>query len=141
MPSIYEFSRTSKMPAKILRHLRDKGLISDPLVKKDFTRLNFLEAIWCDANVVRSMLAQFAKPCRRRLIETADFDSKVERYAYSRYRNQPPRKKLSTKEINEVLQENFGTTLPLDVLQRIRKRAQQSRWREKKRAGDQAQNP
>lgn len=132
MPTIMEFSLTSRIPTKCLYHLRNKGLIHEPLTADDQIALKLLQALWSDITTLRSMLGQFTIVRRRLLFESADFETKAERYAYTRYRNLPQGERLSMEELIKDLEFNFGYAPSLDRLRKIRKKAQQRRWREKR---------
>ena len=76
-------------------------------------------------------------PARISLVRTADLASKWERYAYSRFRNQPQGTKLLMKIVREEIEVTFGFRLSKQQKNRLytlRNRAQVARSREKNRA-------
>lgn len=72
---------------------------------------------------------------RLSFIRTADLPSKWERYAYTRFRNQEPGKKLAMQTVIEEIETTFSFRLNRQQIKRvylIRNRAQVARHREKK---------
>lgn len=131
MPSIMEYSLTSKIPNKCLYRLRDEGLITDPLTKKDLVRLSFLEKIWLNHDLLRAQLNRFTVSRRQRLIDSADFDEKWERYAFARFHSQEPGTTLPIKQLVIEIEDYFRFTPDTNRLKQIRKRARYRRAKNK----------
>lgn len=133
--TISEYARQSQIPQRVLRHLQCEGIIQDPLCREDQLNLQFLEKIWCKKEVLRSQLNRLSMKTRLSFIRTADLPSKWERYAYTRFRNQAPGKKLAMQTVLEEIETTFCFRLNSQLRKRlylIRNRAQVARHREKK---------
>lgn len=129
-----EYARQSRIPAKVLHYLKRQGFIADPLDDQDLLGLALLERVWGKREVLRPQLAKLSRSDRQRFLETADLPSKWERYAYSRFRNQAPGKKLPMRVVIEEIEITFGFRPEPDAITRLhraRNRAQVARHREK----------
>jgi len=134
--TIAEYATTSQIPLRILRLLCCKGIIQDPLHREDLLGLQLLEKVWGQKEVLRSQLSRLSMKARLSFIRTADLPSKWERYAYSRFRNQEPGKKLPMQAVIEEIETTFWFQLSNRQIKRlylIRNRAQVARYREKNR--------
>ena len=132
--TITEYAAESLIPKRILRYLHREGIIQDPLRPEDRIGLQFLEKIWGRKEVLRAQLTKLSMKARLSFIKTADFSSKWERYAYSRFRNQEPGKKLAMQSVIEEIETTFFFRLnkqQINRLYKIRNRAQVARHREK----------
>jgi hypothetical protein len=132
--SIADYARRSKIPARVLWYLKEKGFIHDPLSSEDRAGLSLLEKTWCLREVLRPQLARFSVADRKRFIRTADLPTKWERYAYSRFRNHEAGKTLPMSTVIEEVEVTFGFKLlesGIEKLYRARNRAQVDRHREK----------
>ncbi|MCK9294329.1 MAG: hypothetical protein M0P70_04545 [Desulfobulbaceae bacterium] len=137
--TITEFAKNSSIPKKVLRYLNRAGIIQDPLRPEDRTGLQFLEKIWGRKEVLRPQLTKLSMKARLSFIRTADLPTKWERYAYSRFRNQEPGKKLAMQSVIEEIETTFFFRLnkqQITRLYKIRNRAQVARHREKNPAVD-----
>ncbi len=135
--SINEFAVESIIPKRVLRYLHREGIVSEPLGHEDQVGLRFLEKVWGVKEVLRPQLSKLSMPARISLVRTADLASKWERYAYSRFRNQPQGTKLLMKIVREEIEVTFGFRLSKQQKNRLytlRNRAQVARSREKNRA-------
>ena len=129
-----EFAKDSSIPKKVLRYLSRAGIIQEPLCAEDRIGLQFLEKIWGRKEVLRAQLTKLSMKDRLSFIRTADFASKWERYAYSRFRNQEPGKKLAMQSVIEEIETTFFFRLnkqQINRLYKIRNRAQVARHRDK----------
>lgn len=136
MNTIREYAAVSSIPRRILLHLNRKGIIQDPLCSEDLIGLQFLEQIWGNREVLRAQLCRLAMKTRLSLIRTAAISTKWERYAYSRYRNQEPGKKLPLQQVIEEIETTFSFRLDdqhIKRIYRIRNQAQVANYREKSR--------
>jgi len=134
--TIVEYATTSQIPLRILRLLCRKGIIQDPLSREDMLGLQLLEKVWGRKEVLRPQLSRLSMKARLSFIRTADLPSKWERYAYSRFRNQEPGKKLAMQAVIEEIETTFWFRLNNRQRKRlylIRNRAQVARHREKNR--------
>jgi len=132
--TIMEFAKDSIIPKKVLRYLNRAGIIQDPLPPDDHIGLQFLEKIWGRKEVLRAQLTKLSMKARLSFIRTADFSTKWERYAYSRFRNQEPGKKLVMQSVIEEIETTFFFRLnkqQINRLYKIRNRAQVARHRGK----------
>jgi len=133
--SISEFATDSVIPKRVLRYLHREGIILDPLSLENQICLHFLEQVWGSKEVLRPQLTKLSMKARLNFIRTADFPSKWERYAYSRFRNQKQGGKLPMTTVVEEIEVTFGFRLnkkQKQHLQSIRNRAQVARHRQKK---------
>lgn len=132
--TIVEYATTSQIPLRILRLLCRKGIIQEPLNREDLLGLQLMEKVWGRKEVLRSQLSRLSMKARLSFIRTADLPSKWERYAYSRFRNQEPGKKLAMQVVIEEIETTFWFRLNNRQRKRlylIRNRAQVARHREK----------
>jgi hypothetical protein len=131
---ITEYAKNTSIPKRILRYLYREGIINDPLSHENLIGLRFLEKIWGRKEILRAQINRLSLKARLSFLGTADLASKWERYAYSRFRNQVPGKKLSMKTVIEEVQTTFCFQLnktQINRLYKIRNRVQVARHREK----------
>ena len=134
--SISEFATNSVIPRRVLRFLQREGIILDQLSEENLACLHFLEQLWGRKEVVRPQLLKLSMKARLSFVRTVDLASKWERYAYSRYRNQPPGRKLPMRKLVEEIEITFGFRLnkrQKQHLNTIRNRVQVARHRQKNR--------
>ncbi len=132
--TIRQYARSSRIPRYVFYHLRDKGLIQDPLTNDNLIGLELLEKIWGQRELLRPQLAQLSIADRQRFIKTADLPTKWERYAYSRFRNHDAKTNLPMQTVVKEIEDIFGFDLnkiQKQKLYRARNRAQVDRHREK----------
>lgn len=132
--SIADYAKKSKIPGRVLRYLKDKGIICEPLSHDDCIGLALLEKIWCCREVLRPQIARLSMADRQRFIRTADLPSRWERYAYSRFRNHDHGKNLPMRTVIMEIESTFGFRLDeaaIKKLNKARNRAQVDRHREK----------
>ena len=111
-----------------------RKMISNPLTETDLVGLHLLENLWGNRELLRTQLAQFSSKRRRRLTRTADLETKWERYAFSRFHNNPPGNKLPMNKVVSEIELTFGFLLqPQHVrkLYRIRRKVYNQRYRKK----------
>jgi len=135
MTTIAEYAQESVIPKRTLGYLLRKEIIQDPLRNDDLVRLQFLEQVWCDRELLRWQLRRFSLKARTSLIRTADLGTKWERYAYSRFRNQEEGSILSMDRVVHEIETTFGFKLNKQHLRRLhraRNRAQVARHRDAK---------
>ena len=96
---IETYARQSVLSLKILRWMVVNEMIGNPLSGNDFCGLQLLEKTWCKREILRSQLRQFSKKRRQQLINSADFETKWERYAYSRMSNLGKGERLPLKKL------------------------------------------
>lgn len=105
---IAEFAKTSKkIPLKILTWMARKNIIQNPLTVDDLIGLRYMEKIWGKREVLVSQLAKEKTNIRQRLIKHCDFDTKWERWAYTRMMNIPPEEKMKMKQIISEVELTF----------------------------------
>jgi hypothetical protein len=135
MTTIAEYAQESVIPKRTLTYLFRREIIQDPLQNDDLIRLQFLEQVWCDRELLRLQLRRFSLKARTSLIRTANLDTKWERYAYTRFRNQEEGSILSMYRVVDEIETTFGFKLNkqhIKRLRRVRNRAQVARHREAK---------
>ncbi|MHB1350311.1 MAG: hypothetical protein ACYCYR_10610 [Desulfobulbaceae bacterium] len=135
MTTIAEYAQESVIPKRTLTYLHRREIIQDPLQNDDLVRLQLLEQVWCDRELLRWQLRRFSLKARTSLIRTADLATKWERYAYSRFRNQEEGSILSMDRVVQEIETTFGFKLNKQHIRRLhraRNRAQVARHREAK---------
>jgi hypothetical protein len=135
-PTITDYACQSPIPRTILLLMERKEIIQDPLTQEDLIGLHILEQIWGNRAVLRAQLNRMSLHTRKRFIRTVALNSKWERYAYSRYFNQEPERRLSLMQVVEEIQITFRFEMTRKQINRIRKirtQAQVARHREKKK--------
>lgn len=139
---ISQYGKRSRLPLKTLHLMVSKKIIHDPLTDEDVIGLRLLEKVWWKSEILRSQLLKFSKKDRQALIETADIQTKWERYAYSRFRNLPSGKKIAMKQLVEEIEMTFDFVLSRNHLKRlykIRKRVYNQRNKQRNIAEQQKQ--
>ena len=131
---IKNYAKTSPLPLRTLYWMVSRKFISNPLTKTDLIGLRLLENLWGKRELLRTQLAQFSNKRRKRLTRTAELETKWERYAFSRFHNNPPGSKLPMKQVVSEIEITFGFLLqPHHVrkLYRIRRKVYNQRYRRK----------
>ena len=139
MISITDYAKVTPIPKRTLSYLHRMGIIEDPLRQEDLAGLRFIEQIWGDKELLRAQLNRLSIKTRLSFLRTADLPSKWERYAYSRYYNLPPGKKLPLRTVIEEIQTTFRFLLKKQQIIRlyqIRNRVQVVKHREKNAANN-----
>jgi hypothetical protein len=134
MNTIREYAVGSSIPRRILLYLHRMDIIQDPLSATDLIGLQLLEQIWGNREVLRAQLSRLSMKTRLSLIRTAAISTKWERYAYSRFYNQEPGKKLPMQKVIEEIETTFIFRLSDQHIKRlytIRNRAQVAKHRKK----------
>jgi hypothetical protein len=134
MNTIREYAAGSSIPRRILLYLNRIDIIQDPLSPKDLIGLQLLEQIWGNREILRAQLSRLSMKTRHSLIRTAAISTKWERYAYSRFYNREPGKKLPMQQVIEEIETTFIFRLSDQHIKRlytIRNRAQVAKHRKK----------
>ena len=135
---IKEYAKTSKIPLKTLRWMERIKTISDPLPDNDLIGLKLLENLWGLHDFLRPQFSQKNIKDRKALIDTCDLETKWERYAYSRFMNLEPDKRLFMKNLIAEIELTYRFKLSIfeiRKLYRVRKRVHRAKERQvKKRA-------
>jgi hypothetical protein len=101
--NIAEFSKTSKIPLKTLQFMVKKGVVQEVLTREDLHTLSAIEKLWGLFDFIRPQIKRLNQGKRQSLIQSCGFDSRWERWAYSRMMNVPLNEKMSIKKIiNDV---------------------------------------
>ncbi|PID72902.1 MAG: hypothetical protein CR992_00985, partial [Desulfobacterales bacterium] len=88
-----------------------EGMITDPLSEADLTGLQLIERTWGRREILRAQLSRLSKTRRRQLINSADLETKWERYAYSRFNNLNKGERLTLKKLFDEIEITFGFKL------------------------------
>jgi DNA-binding transcriptional MerR regulator len=140
---IKEYAKTSKIPLKTLRWMERIKTISDPLPDDDLIGLKLVEKLWGMHDFLRPQLSQKNIKYRKALIETCDLETKWERYAFSRFMNLEPSKRLFMKNlIAEIeLTHRFKMSIfEIKKLYRVRKRVHKAKERQVQKELKEEQN-
>jgi len=108
---IPEYAKISPLPLKTLNWMARERIVHDPLRESDIIGLKMLEQVWRKREILRIQLAGFSKKRRLKLIETADVATKWERYAFSRFQNITPGKRLLMERVIDEIELTFGFVL------------------------------
>ena len=130
---IKEFAKTSKIPLKTLRWMERIKTISDPLPVSDLIGLKLLEKLWGLHDFLRPQLSQKNVKYRKALIATCDLETKWERYAFSRFMNLAPDKRLFMANLIAEIELTFRfrmSVFDIRKLYRVRKRAHRAKERQ-----------
>jgi len=140
---IKEYAKTSKIPIKTLRWMERIKTISDPLPDNDLIGLKLLENLWGLHDFLRPQLSQKNIKYRKALIDTCDLKTKWERYAYSRFMNLEPGKRLFMNKLIAEIELTYRFKLSIfDIrkLYRVRKRVHRAKERQVKKELNEEQN-
>ena len=130
---IKEFAKTSKIPLKTLRWMERIKTISDPLADNDLIGLKLLEKLWGLHDFLRPQLSQKNVKYRKALIATCDLETRWERYAFSRFMNLAPDKRLFMENLIAEIELTFRfrmSVFDIRKLYRVRKRAHRAKERQ-----------
>lgn len=108
---IEEYAKQSVLSLKILRWMTRKKIIQNPLSERELNRLEILEKTWGRSELLRAQLSKFPKDRRLRLLTSPDFETKWERYAYSRFCNLEPGRRLPMKKLIDEIELTYGFVL------------------------------
>jgi len=140
---IKEYAKTSKLPLKTLRWMERIKTISDPLQDNDLIGLKLLENLWGLHDFLRPQLSQKNIKYRKALIDTCDLETKWERYAYSRFINLEPNKRLFMNNLIAEVEFTYRfkpSIFEIKKLYRIRKRVHRAKERQMKKELNEEQN-
>lgn len=118
---IEKYAENSLLPRKVLRWMVKKEFIRSPLDEGDISGLQLLEKTWGKCEVIRAQLTRLSKARRLQLLTSPDFETKWERYAYSRFSNLPRGKRLSMKQLANEIEMTFGFLLDHRHIRRLYK--------------------
>ena len=130
---IKEYAKTSKIPLKTLRWMERIKTISDPLPVSDLIALKLLEKLWGLHDFLRPQLSQKNIKYRKALIATCDLETRWERYAFSRFMNLAPDKRLVMENLIAEIELTFRfrmSVFDIRKLYRVRKRAHRAKERQ-----------
>ncbi|MDD3814955.1 MAG: hypothetical protein PHZ02_09935 [Desulfocapsaceae bacterium] len=97
--NIKDYATTSKIPLKTLRAVVRKGFVPETLTDLDLYALKLVENLWLWRDFLRSQMVKLNVKDRKALIETCKFNTKWERYAYTRMMNLKPEQELPMKKL------------------------------------------
>ena len=109
------------LPVKVFHHLRELGLITDPLTGEDIHAIEFLSAVYGNRVLLRAQLAKFDLATREDLVRTAEL-VKWERYVVNRYRKhitEKSGKKLYVSQVADEIGRYYGIEKTFEVIKRI----------------------
>lgn len=118
---IDEYAKRSQLSRKILRWMVRKKVIGNPLGQEELLGLDLLEKIWGKSEIIRGQLTKYSKERRLQLLTMPDFESKWERYAYSRFCNLADGARLPMKQLINELEMTFGFILERPHIKRLYK--------------------
>ncbi len=127
---IEEYAKQSLLSRKFLNWMVRKEIIQTPLSESDLLGLGMLEKTWGKSEVIRAQLIKYPKERRLQLLTSPDFDTKWERYAYSRFRNLKNGHRLPMKQLIDEVEVTYGftlNTLHIKKLYKVRQKAYNKR--------------
>ncbi len=130
---IKEYAKTSKIPLKTLRWMERIKTINDPLTDNDLIGLKLQEKLWGMHDFLRPQITKKGKKDKEALFDTCDLETKWERYAYSRFMNMEPDKRLFMKVLITEIELTYRFKLSdFDIrkLYRVRKRVHRAKERQ-----------
>ncbi len=108
---IESYAGQSRLSRKILRWMVQNKILNNPLSRADLLGLQLVEKTWGRREILRAQLSQFSKKRRQQLINSADLETKWERYAYSRLSNLEKGERLPMQKLLDEVEITFGFTL------------------------------
>lgn len=130
---IETYAEQSPLSRKVLRWMVDTEMIKNPLSETDILGLQLIEKTWGKREILRAQLSRFSKIRRLQIINSADLETKWERYAYSRFSNLDEGERLTLKKLFNEIELTFDFTLNHAHKARIY-RVRQRVYGERKRA-------
>ena len=125
--NIKDYAATSKIPLKTLRAAVRKGYIPKILTDRDLYAMCLVEKLWLWRDFLRSQLVKLNVKDRKALIETCKYNTKWERYAYTRMMNLQPEQELPMKRLFQEIEITFLFKLSpqqVRILYKLRKSVQ-----------------
>jgi len=116
---IKNYAKDSRLPLKTLYWMVSRKIIHNPLTEEDVIGLKILEKLWGNREILRTQLARFSRKRRLALINTADIATKWERYAFSRFQNIQPGKKLAMNQVIDEIELTFGFVLQASHIKKL----------------------
>ena len=111
------------MPSnKILTYLKRKKIIGNFI--EDKAKILFLQKIWGDKILLRAQLSKMNKKERQRFLDTCDYETKWERYAFTRLKNHiynESRSKLSLKRLIEEIETYYKFEMKVKKVKKLLK--------------------
>jgi len=139
---IKEYAKTSKIPLKTLRWMERIKTISDQLTVNDLIGLKLLENLWGLHDFIRPQITKKGRKDKEALFDTCDLETKWERYAYSRFMNMEPDKRLLMKFLITEIELTYRFKLSIfeiRKLYRVRKRVHRAKERQVKKGQNEEQ--
>lgn len=139
---IKEYAKISKIPLKTLHWMERIKTISDPLPDNDLIGLKLLENLWGLNDFIRPQISKKGKRDKEALLDTCDLETKWERYAYSRFMNMEPDKRLFIKNLIAEIELTYRFKLSIfeiRKLYRVRKRVHRAKERQVKKEQNEEQ--
>jgi len=124
---IKNYAATSKIPIKILRAAVRRGVVPEILTDRDLYAMGIVEKLWLWRDFMRAQIVKLNVKDRKALIETSKFNTKWERYAYSRMTNLPYGQELPMEKLFLEIELTFRFMLSSQqkrILYKIRKSVQ-----------------
>lgn len=128
---IPRYAKGSPLPLKTLYWMVNKEIIHNPLTVEDLIGLKMIERLWGNREILRTQLSRFSQKRRLQLLETADIATKWERYAFSRFQNLRPGKRITMAQVINEIELTFGFVLKASHIRRlyqIRRKAYNQRY-------------
>lgn len=139
---IKEYAKISKIPLKTLHWMERIKTISDPLPDNDLIGLKLLENLWGLNDFLRPQISKKGKRDKEALLDTCDLETKWERYAYSRFMNMEPDKRLFINNLIVEIELTYRFKLSIfeiRKLYRVRKRVHRAKERQVKKEQNEEQ--
>lgn len=116
---IKEYAKTSKIPLKTLRWMERIKIVSNPLTDNELIGLELIEKVWKKRDFVRPQLKLMDVKTRKALISTCGLDTKWERYAYTRFMNSEPDKRIFMMNLIPEIELTFRFKLSVFQIKRV----------------------
>ena len=116
---IKEYAKTSKIPLKTLRWMERIKIASNPLTDNELIGLELIEKVWKKRDFVRPQLKLMDVKTRKALISTCGLDTKWERYAYTRFMNSEPDKRIFMMNLIPEIELTFRFKLSVFQIKRV----------------------
>lgn len=134
---IKEYAKASKIPLKTLRWMERIKIVSNPLTDNELIGLELIEKVWKKRDFVRPQLKLMDVKTRKALISTCGLNTKWERYAYTRFMNLEPDKRIFMMSLIPEIELTFRFKLSVFQIKRVYQ-IREIAYKAKKK---QAQNP
>lgn len=108
---IQDYANQSKLSLNTLKRLATEKIIQDPLTETDLISLQKIEKLWTTSWFLKRQLRKFSKDRRFHLVETCEFDTKWEEYAFTRFTRVDENKKITMKKVISEIEHYYDMTL------------------------------